>query len=318
MPNMRLMAFTATAALVMLALLAYFKWVTIIPTDFGTAAIHSSNPPITYIPFTFGWSMLLQTLKGYQLAGWSNIVIVDNTWDGYAVSQLEILQKEYGVMDVTPTPVHLRFSQLQAFLDHLARTANLPYYFWSHTDVILLPFTTTAYRQATQCVEKGTRNGTLGVMYFEYDLLSAVTDIAGLVAPWDPAMPQYGSDCDRYKRLRLGGLETRDCENQIGEVLHLRSLLSEAELEMLYKGEGTVKERADRIREIDGKREKYAWREAKGGESVTEMDRLAAEAERQGGEVYFEGKWGKNPPCELWDRQPKFEQPNIKTETTTT
>jgi hypothetical protein len=40
----------------------------------------SPSSPITFIPYTFGYEMLLQTLRVYQRAGWRNIVVIDNSW----------------------------------------------------------------------------------------------------------------------------------------------------------------------------------------------------------------------------------------------
>lgn len=266
--------------------------------------------PTTYIPFTFGWTMLLQTLRGYQKAEWPNIVVVDNSWNAYADGERELLRGEYGVVDVIPTPVHLRFTQLQAFLDHLARGSGEDVYFWSHTDVLFVPFHQDVFRQATECVYRANENGTLGVMWFMYDLLSAVTVNAGRVAPWDPAMPQYGSDCDRYKRLRLAGLETRDCEERIGEMIHLHSVLSEGEMGELFDRAVPLEERVATVREIDGAREQYSWREGDGRVSMTEADKQAKEAEGDGGRRYHEAKWGWGPPpCELDDRVPNFDVP---------
>ena len=268
--------------------------------------------PITYIPYTFGWPMLLQTLKGYQRAGWRDIVIVDNSWSGSAVKARNDLRAKYGVRDVIAPPVRLRFSQLQAFLDHLLRIDGGRYYFWSHTDVLLVPFSKEGtYELARQQVEAADAEGRLGVMFFNYDLLSAVTTSAGDAAPWDPAMPQYGADCDRYRRLRLAGLDAIDKRIPLGEVVHLHSMLSDEEFDELYDGEGTVKQRAERVREMDAGREKYAWRHAAGALDVEdEMDRKAAQAEGEGGRVYHYAKWGEDPTCELADRTPAFDLPH--------
>jgi hypothetical protein len=311
----------STVLIITLALLssppAYIPFVTPLIANADDASPYwQYDDMVTYIPFTFGWTMLLQTLRGYRSSGWKNVVIVDNSWQGHAIKQKGHLREVYGILDVIQTPVRLRFPQLQAFLDHLARESHAKAYFWSHTDILLVPNITQSHaldvqggphRRATESVRRANQDGTLGVMFFSYDLLSAVTTNAGHVAPWDPSMPQYGSDCDRYKRLRLSGLQVTDCETSIGEVLHMHSSLSADQFEFLYDEQQPLDSRLEFVQEVDGGRDKYAWRLDEDGETLTEMDKKASEAESEGGRLYHFAKWGENAPCELENRFPAFD-----------
>jgi hypothetical protein len=152
-------------------------------------------------------------------------------------------------------------------------------------------------------------------MFFQYDILSAVTSIARQKAQWDVNMPQYGSDCDRYKRLRLSGLTVRDCYTGVGDILHLHSILGEEDFEFLYFGGGNRTARIEYIRGVDEKREQYSWRVGSGdgngddGAEMGTMDQYGKDAEGMGGERYFDGKWGAGHTCELDDRLPLFDVP---------
>lgn len=270
--------------------------------------------PITYIPYTFGWAMLLQTLRGYRNAGWKNIVVLDNSWDRKASVHCDLLTDELGVLDVLETPVRLRFAQLQAYMDWLARDAEAGYYFWSHTDVLLVPQPgESAYETAMASVQHSMAEGNLGVLFFMYDIISAVTTTAGQLAPWDPSMPQYGADCDRYRRLRLAGLEATDSILHIGEIIHIHGVLHEEEMVALYdETAGSTEERAAVVREISNAENQYAWRfSGNGGDEMEERDMVAAEAEALGGRLYHFAKWGDNPACELLDRTPAFDVPLV-------
>ncbi len=271
--------------------------------------------PITYIPFTFGFSMLLQTLRGYHFAEWPNIVIVDNSWDGLVYLRKEWLRERYGVLDVITTPVHLRFSQLQGFLDKLARDAGESFYFWSHTDILLLADDHQAYQRANQCIESkqersASPNG-LGVLFIDYDRLSAVSVTAGNAVPWDPATPQYGSDCDRYARMRSAGYEVGECQG-IGYVAHVRAVMTEEEQDRFFGGEMSLEDRLAFTKTINQEGEEYGWR--KGGtadhrDAITMADTEASKAEGEGGRVYMKAKWGEDWNCALEGRSPAFDVP---------
>lgn len=149
----------------------------------------------------------------------------------------------------------------------------------------------------------------VGVVFFAYDWVSGVFTKASQAAPWDPAMPQYGSDCDRYRRIRLAGYRTIDCQVPIGTILHLHSPLSSENLETLYDSGMNTTEQREFVDRLQQEAAQYAWREGGKFDALSEIDRAAAAAEGDGGKGYFEAKWGAPFTCEIDDRTPKFDLP---------
>ena len=301
-------------------------------------------PPWTFLPYTFGYSMLLQTLEGYLQAGWKDVVIVDNrwashlrslssaqgglhfhspqlffysrsSWDHYAFASREHLKKRYSVRDVVPVPAHLRFSQLQAFMDHLAIEAGLLAYFWGHTDILLLRNGRNPYEAAVECLASAKNDA--GVVFFDYDRLCGVFTRSAMAAPWDPFMPQYGADCDRYRRLRLAGLTVEDCEYTIGAILHLKAALNTDDLAQLYNSSMTLEQQIAFVDEKTKDTEPYSWKSSSKYDSASEVDMKAADAEGVAGGAYWNHKWGRPLPCDKSEMYvlPKFDVPGSTTPT---
>jgi len=272
----------------------------------------SPTEPITYIPYTFGHAMLMQTLCGYQNIGWRNIVIVDNSWKKGVFRDREALKATYGVREIIATPVHLRFAQIQGFIDNLARGNGEKTYFWSHTDVLLLSSHTDAYDRALRSVQVGyeTDPSTYAITFFSYDWLSSVGVAGSGLAPWDPATPQYGADCDRYGRLRRAGAGIFQNEIEVGTLMHLHSVLSESEQDELFAGHMTMEEQVAFVQEISDSRDQYSWRQGDKEDvrdGITPMDTAAKEAEGSGGGGYMSAKWGDGWACELVGRDPRWD-----------
>ncbi|GFZ44373.1 hypothetical protein JCM24511_02095 [Saitozyma sp. JCM 24511] len=132
-------------------------------------------------------------------------------------------------------------------------------------------------------------------------------------------MPQYGSDCDRYQRLRLAGYSTIDCVDPIAPVIHVHALLTHDERRILWDSGLSLEDQVSFLERINCDKDQYAWRNSTPeieGEVVAEeedwhdglqpFDRAAAAAEGDGGRQYFEAKWGPFD-CELGDRTPRFD-----------
>ncbi|ORY22834.1 hypothetical protein BCR39DRAFT_550741 [Naematelia encephala] len=293
----------------------------------------ASSDPTTYLPYTFGYAALLQTLHAYEYVSWKNIVVVDNSWDHHAFAERDRLLAEFkSLKGVIKTPVHLRFSQLQGMIDGIARGQGEEVYLWGHTDVVVLRNGTAPYATMKKCLKFAQSLDPVflapyGVMFFAYDLLSAVFTHASAAAPWDPAMPQYGSDCDRYRRLRLAGYAVADCPISIGSITHTHAVLTHDEKAKLWGSGLKVEQQVDLLEEINAASEQYAWRNGAGpkpadGASVEEeedwhdgvrqFDLEAAAAEGSGGNQYYEAKWGPFT-CELEDRIPNFDIDPIRT-----
>lgn len=291
--------------------------------------------PKTYIPYTFGYAALKQTLHGYDHVGWKDIVIVDNSWDGHAFEErLSLVSDFKSVIDVVRTPVHLRFSQLQGLIDHMARSEGAEAYTWSHTDMLLLATEISGPHERMQdCIawarQEGRRGRSVAVMFLGlYDIVNVVFVGPSADAPWDPSMGQYGSDCDRYVRLRLAGHQVMDCPSSIGTIFHHVPVISHTEKEKLWSSGLTPRQQVELLQEIKNAtgHTEYGWREGGlGGEDPDRQeaeendrhgawqtgDEAAAAAERAGGDLYFAEKWGENPECELVGRTPKFDVPRI-------
>lgn len=241
--------------------------------------------PKTYLPYTFGYAALLQTLHAYDHAEFRDIVVVDNSWDYHAYSSRERLLEEFdSLVEVIKTPVHLRFSQLMGMIDNHARDRGEEVYLWGHTDVIVLKNETlgvSPYQAVRGCLDLARRvshgedkhlieaatglKGPVGVMFFAYDLLSAVFTGPSASAPWDPAMPQYGSDCDRYRRIRIQGYGAVDCPNKIGEVVHFHGVMTREEKEVLWESGLGVEGQKEFLERLNGEKEQYAWRSSPKG-----------------------------------------------------
>ena len=315
-------AFAFLLGLVLITTLIFFSATSTLPFGISWPLRNTStlpsvarfrDGPITYIPFTFGWTMLLQALRGHQMADWPNIIVIDNSWKGVAYSQKTMLQETYGILDVIPTPVHLHFTQIQALMDKLAWDSGHEAYFWAHTDVLVVPNRTLGsdtYSLATDRIRQANINGTLGVLMFGYDWLSAVTTKAGRVAPWDPGMPQYGSDCDRYQRVRLAGLSVGHVEGNPTYLAHLHAMLSDAEMDDLYDDDQPLEDRVKVLMEIEEAEAQYSWRKGDGLADMSVMDEQARNAEDNigSGRGYYYAKW-RATSCELEERSPVFDVP---------
>ncbi|WVF66158.1 hypothetical protein IAT40_000898 [Kwoniella sp. CBS 6097] len=325
-PSLLLLCTAIITLLLLLNATSTFTISSYLPSSLTTTYTFSSlafDQPKTYLPYTFGYPSLLQTLHAYHQAGWKNIVVLDNSWDHHAYSDRNRLFSELDplVVDVIKTPVRLKFAQLQGFIDTLAREEGAEVYMWGHTDTILLGNDTRPYDMMEECLNWAKREGDIGVLFTSYDLLSAVFVNASAKAPWDPGMPQYGADCDRYARIRLAGYRATDCPYSIGEMVHSHTVLSSAEMDTLWNGRLNLEEQLEMLREINENAEQYAWRGAGEGEAgeaegdrydgFGPVDEAISTAEGEGGRSYFEAKWGPFD-CELDGRTPKFDIPNAE------
>lgn len=174
------------------------------PLDFTLPDL-SPLPPnsiITYIPYTFSYPMLIQTLQMYRHAAWPNIVIIDNSWHREAFNEELELQSKYGILKVVLTTSHLQFAGMMAMIDTLAASSGHANYLWTHSDAAIISDDPEPYRLIRDCIDRASgRDPTLGVLFFAYDLLSMVRVGAGQSAPWDTTIPQYGADCVSSQHL---------------------------------------------------------------------------------------------------------------------
>jgi hypothetical protein len=168
------------------------------PLDFTLPDLSKlpSDSILTFIPYTFGYSMLVQTLELYAHAAWPNIIIVDNSWHRDAFNSEAEFKKKYGVLKVLLTPTHLQFSALMSMIDTLGAASGFGKYMWTHSDAAIISENARPFSMVKECIDRAwEKDETLGILFFAYDLLSMVKVEAGQQAPWDMTLPQYGADC---------------------------------------------------------------------------------------------------------------------------
>ncbi|KAH8806599.1 hypothetical protein DL96DRAFT_1686320 [Flagelloscypha sp. PMI_526] len=278
--------------------------------------------PITFIPYTFGFEMLVQTLQVYKRASWRNIVVLDNSWAKDAWVERETL-KELGVVKVVLTSTHLRFAQMMSTVDTLARTLGLEYYLWTHSDVFLISpsLEPSPFEIVTTCVAAHISSiPKLGVLFFHYDWLSMVRVKAATAVPWDPSIMQYGSDCDRYNRLRHANFlvvdaSTAKCPSlgNLGHFENMRGPLSSADLSVVLSTKESFEKRLQTIVNAINETQPYSWT-SNGRGGMTLLDHEAKYAAEVGGKWYWEKKWGKKwgtGDCQQTLEDKKFDVPPI-------
>ncbi|KAK4222941.1 hypothetical protein QBC38DRAFT_518093 [Podospora fimiseda] len=199
-----------------------------------------------FIGFTRNWPQLLQCVVSYIAAGWppEDIFVVENTGvmfsnrDGKLTlqnpfylnhTQLSML----GVVNVVITPTLLTFAQLQNFFLHFSLTNNLPYFFWTHQDLLVFtdessdpPY--TLYDRAVSVLQSHLLPSSpkWAHHFFSYDHLTLVNrDVVLSVGGWDTHIPFYATDCDLYVRLMWEGY-WQD-ETDIGYILDVSSVLDD-------------------------------------------------------------------------------------------
>lgn len=263
------------------------------------AAAHSSTdlppipkwirPPTPHVPertplfigFTRNWRLLQQVVVSYINSGWpcEDIYVIENT--GVMESNklgLLSLQNPFFLnhtrlellgVNVIITPTLFTFAQLQNFYLWTSLQNKWPIYFWSHMDVVAVPFeeeyskghpeiteqspTTTpdysdfksiythclnALREATAAIDEKTGKPLRWAMrFFSYDRL-ALVNVASFqeVGGWDTLIPFYMTDCDMHARISMAGLDIQD--KPAGIVFDVASSLDD--LIVLYRKVGTV------------------------------------------------------------------------------
>ena len=190
-------------------------------------------PPL-FIGFTRSWPLLLQTVVSYVTAGWpaDQIFVVENTGVQRANMDGRLdLQNPYymnytyleklGVKTLR-TPVLMNFAQLQNYYLHLSYDMNLPYFFWSHQDVLAFSFeggekdiTPNASEEGYQTLYELTLSELNKTRYtderwadkfFAGDHLTLVNREAyEEVGGWDTFIPYYMTECDMHSRLVMEG-----------------------------------------------------------------------------------------------------------------
>ena len=271
-----------------------------------------------FVPYTFGYSMLLQTLSQYAFVEWPHVVVIDNSRDHHVYQRARLLRERYNVAAVLPTTAPLHFSQLMHTLVYYARLWKAEWYYWTHSDAFLLPDAAPPARDAAgaawRCVrDAARRNPNVSVVFFGYDHLSATRTAAAAAVPWDTALLHYLADCDQYGRQRMAGLPQAECS--VGAVFNDPPLLDPNTLRQLRRGDVAFEDKVKLMTAtVAGQPiQSYAWRDRDALGPQGEAARQAAKALRfRGYEHYFAQKWdvppGQDKACEVpGQRRPVFD-----------
>ncbi|KAH8819936.1 hypothetical protein F5884DRAFT_661820 [Xylogone sp. PMI_703] len=237
------------------------------------------RPPVPHVKestplligFTRNWRLLQQTVVSYITAGWppEDIYVVENT--GVMNSNAEgllSLQNPFFLnhtrlnmfgVNIVVTPTLLTFAQLQNYFLHTALQKGWDHYFWSHMDVVVIPYEdryveshpelkpessysdfSSLYMNCVKELRKVTDPGAdpkWGLRFFHYDHLALVNVKAYMaIGGWDTLIAYYLTDCDMHARLAMDGWSTKDAE--AGLIHDVASSLDD--LIVLYRKQGTI------------------------------------------------------------------------------
>ena len=209
-----------------------------IPSWNKPPAPHVLEKTRLYIGFTRYWPLLQQVVVSYIAAGWppEDIYVIENTgtFDSNRRGLLSPpnpfyldyhrLTKIFGV-NVLTTPSLQTFAQLQNFYLSEAINHDLPYYFWSHMDVVAQTHEdATPYRSLYQIAvdvireseapgygvdEETGEKKDWAIRFFSYDWLALVKTASYVkIGGWDSMIGYYGTDCDMHNRIAMNNLTT--------------------------------------------------------------------------------------------------------------
>lgn len=169
-----------------------------------------SSIPV-FIPFVNRTDLLAKAVASVPRRQVTQPIALNNSGEIHAVP----------CMTYTPS-VPLSASQTLNWMQSLALKVSVPFYFFMHNDAEAGPETVDQlYRMAFQKTHRGER---WGVIFTLYDTLAAFNTAAfSEVGPWDTNLPQYFTDNDMYRRMRLANWE-----------------LAESNLPMKHEGSQTI------------------------------------------------------------------------------
>jgi hypothetical protein len=235
---------------------------------------HFAERTPLFIGFTRNWRLLQQVVVSYITAGWppADIYVVENTGvlDANKLGQLSLqnpfflnhTRLEMLGVNVLITPTLFTFAQLQNFYHYTSTVEKYPFFFWSHMDVVAIPFEWTYQEQHPeidvskpdmeykdfnsiyfQCItalhevlnakdEKTGEPLRWAMRFFSYDRLALVNVTAFReIGGWDTQIPFYMTDCDMHARLEMANFNIE--ERPSGLVYDVASSLDD--LIVLYR-----------------------------------------------------------------------------------
>lgn len=218
-----------------------------LPSWSKPAEPHVAERTPLFIGFTRNWRLLQQVVVSYITSGWpaSDIYVIENTGvlDANKLGQLSLqnpfflnhTRLEMLGINVIITPTLFTFAQLQNFYLFTATTEKWPYYFWSHMDVVAVPFEWTyaeehpdldlskplsaypgfrsLYIYCLEALREVLKTPDLrwAMRFFSYDRL-ALVNVSSFreIGGWDTMIPFYMTDCDMHARLEMAKFEIKD------------------------------------------------------------------------------------------------------------
>ncbi|KAL6076230.1 hypothetical protein QOT17_003136 [Balamuthia mandrillaris] len=177
---------------------------------FFSKAVRDSRRWTVYIMFQFNFHMFLQSFTSLLHNGFSGrITVIDNSHNCTASNHPFVLRHSR----LLQTHTRLTFSQMQELMVMDAQRQRMPFYFWTHADVVHLgrsrlepSFGEGVLRVFDSLTDRG-RHESWATVFFAYDNFAAYRTAAVLHIPPDVGIPHYPADCDWYHRLELAGYE---------------------------------------------------------------------------------------------------------------
>jgi hypothetical protein len=110
------------------------------------------------------------------------------------------------LVTVYEPPIPLTFTQKMNFMQQKAKENNCEVVMYMHNDAEAKPSTPEALLSLIENLNREERKW--GVIFTNFDILSAFNmEVVEKIGPWDTNLPQYFSDIDYYRRIRLAGYE---------------------------------------------------------------------------------------------------------------
>jgi GT2 family glycosyltransferase len=149
------------------------------------------------IPVVSRTDLLIRALQSVRPL-WPHTLVIDNSESGLA--------PEAWPVPILRPPVPLTFAQTMNLLSRFAVERECDAMLFMHDDAEAVR--DTAERLVAIVDEAVTVERRWGVAFTRYDCLAALsTRMIREVGEWDTVLPQYFSDCDYYRRVRLAGFE---------------------------------------------------------------------------------------------------------------
>lgn len=178
------------------------------------------NPIPVFIPFVNRPDLLIRAVDSVPLDERWQVEVINNSGT--------TLPDDICAGECNP-PVPLTASQSLNWMQDLAHHFEAPFYFFMHNDAEAPEGAfDTLYKMAVERL-----NDKWAVIFTFYDALAVFNTAAfDAVGPWDQNLPQYYTDNDMYRRLRIAGWPT--LESHIQTIHHGSQTINSDPIRKLY------------------------------------------------------------------------------------